>query len=256
MMLAQFYAKLRSSADIAELTRTVANEFANRNIAPLDGVEQYARDMAENDELAEHYTALFDKVKELVSQTDLADGSDILVAEKYAGIRLALKFAKVRSDRAINLDEFTRMVIYDLLSDYTPGVDEYVRNLDNVELLNKLGLQHDKQLVDVSASRFSLRKNGLILSADRMVYPHQFIRRRYCDHFTDLPILLRECIDNGLIVKLRLDPLRLPINPRYYSDDALEKNHWHGKPFSLDLLQSPRKKRGSDVPFQLQRVRC
>ena len=239
MILAEFHSMLRNSTEIIKLGSAVATEFARRNIAPLTGVEEYDRDALPTDTLADHYANLLAKIHAIVDVTDLDDDSSIIGQQKYAGLLVALNFAYNRSGQSYDTKRFARMALVGLLEDLTPGIDDYVDKLKDVSLLNELGLVHDDyMLVDVSAkSGFDLKRHGLVLSPTTLIYPHQFLRRHYNANFVNLLVKLRQCADDGLKVKLRIDPLRSWTDPRHHRD-IIEKDVWFGRPFNIGILKS------------------
>ncbi len=100
--------------------------------------------------------------------------------------------------------------------------------------MDRLAIHYDKEYLVKVDKDMDLRNRALIVG-DNMLCPHQFMRRFYSASFVGLPPLLRQCLDKGLSVKLRLDPFRLS-EPQYYRD-WVEADYWHGRHFSAMLLE-------------------
>jgi len=238
--LADFYAKLRDSPDIAADAKLVARGFASRNLGALDGVELHAQGMLEEDELARRYVALLERVLRIAEETDLTDTSSLAGNDIYRGVQVAVTLAQSGSEQEQDIRaEFARLALADLLADFESGIDDYVEHLNDTELMDELAVNYDSEmLVDIfTHESVELRQHGVVLTDGVMVYLHQFMRRFYSANFVGLPTMLRELIDDKFSVKVRIDPLRSWVHPRHYRA-IIEEDYWHGPPFSPTLLNS------------------
>ncbi len=153
-------------------------------------------------------------------------------------MNLALKFAKLTTDVELDRNIFVHAVVRDLIVKKMAGIDQYVKSIRDTALLDELGLPYgdDYFLVDISSGDYELLDQGLVVRGSRLVYPHQFMRDAYAGSFTRLLMLLRSCIQRGLSVKLRIDPLRMWTDVRNYRG-FIGKERWYGEPFNIELLK-------------------
>lgn len=234
MNLARLYEELSTDRDIQSLARYLSSEWSNRNTFPMAGISMYSGNVVAGDDATRSYSKLIGLVRRRLEATDLSNRSEILGKERYLGFSMGI--FRATKDGKMDFDYLTKLTIASLLDDCNPGIDEYVESMNDVKLLNKLGLSYDKEFLVELQPGMELRRWALILDGEKMVYPHQFLRRGYDANFVGTPALLSRYRDKGVSVKLRIDPFRLSI-PRYYRE-YMEADYWHGKHFSTELLMS------------------
>lgn len=236
MSLDELYTDLKNSAETIKIVKSLTRNIINRNLFPMTLIQFYSGKAIEGDSLTTDYSGLISIISAKLDQADIHEES---VTDE--SLRQALWFAK---DKDGHLDNslLAKWLVVILCSTYMPKIDENIKHLDDIHLLDRLELAYKSDLlVDISSSSFELRKHGLIVSNDKLTYPHQFLRRYYSANFVDMLVILSDCIKNGLAVKLRLDPLRSYTEPRFYQN-IFEADHWHGKPFNENILMSADKK--------------
>ncbi len=226
MSLAELHYELANAKEIRLLTSEVSGELHNRSVAAI-----HARAMFPGTAVVQGYDELMDAVRQRVDTTDLSTKDSIADGDEFFGMRIAL-FSATTND-SVHPERFALMLTIFLLGEQQPGIDEYVDTLHDTTLMDKLSLAYDKEYLVKIEKDMEIRDRAVIVG-DTMLYPHQFVRRFYSASFVNLPPLLRRCLDQGLSVKLRLDPLRSS-KPDYYRD-WIEADYWHGRHFSAELL--------------------
>jgi len=234
MKPAQLYDELSTDKEVQALVEHLGAEWNNRNTFPMMGISMYSGNVVAGDDATKSYSQLIELVRKQLDRTDFSDTSEIIGKEQYLGFSMGIFHAT--KDGKVDLDYLTKLTIASLLDDRSPGIDEYVETMNDVKLLNELGLSYDKEFLVELKPGMELRRWALILEGKKMVYPHQFLRRGYTANFVGTPALLSRYRDNGVSIKLRIDPFRLSI-PRYYRE-YVEADFWHGKHFSTELLMS------------------
>lgn len=232
--LTRLYDELSTNEEIQALVKHLNAEWNNRNTFPMMGISMYSGNVVAGDDATKSYSRLIELVRKWLEAADLSNTSEILDKEQYLGFSMGIFHAT--KDGQIDFDYLTKLTIVSLLDDRSPGIDEYVESMNDVKLLNKLGLSYDKEFLVELQPGMELRHWALILDSEKMVYPHQFLRRGYSANFVGTPALLSRYRDKGVSVKLRIDPFRLS-TPRYYRE-YMEADYWHGKHFSTELLMS------------------
>ena len=186
------------------------------------------------DDATKSYAKLIALVGDRLKTADLGDRSDIIGKEHYQEFALAFFEATHDGSQILDISYLTKLTIVALLNDRSPGIDEYVEAMKDTKLLDELGLSYDKEFLVELLPSMELRNWALILAEQKMIYPHQFLRRGYGASFVGTPALLSRYRNRGISVKLRVDPFRLSI-PRYYHE-RMELDYWHGEHFSSELL--------------------
>lgn len=242
MTMLELISFLKNSSNLARLLDDLVVHITSRNLSPMRLMQLYSGKLIDGDKLTECYSSLINLVQLQVNQTNLEDTKCIELGDEYESLRTALWFCKNKESNKIDSIEFTKWLIAISLESHMPDIDQYVESLGDTRLLDDLGLSYDDNILfDISNVDYELRKHGLILSNDKMIYPHEFMRRYYRANFVDLLTILNNYLKDGLNVKLRIDPLRLDAHPRYYQN-IFEADYWHGKPFTSSILSNTDKK--------------
>lgn len=238
MELKQLYESLREWLVETQFGVRIAHGLMRRNLPVTYAMQFYSSGDLKGDTTSEYIEEILSKASSMIGNRILEVGeiSDDTPSE-LATLQFELDWLHSNSNEVIDYSEFLNRLIETLLNPYMPGIDDYVQSMKNSDLHQELGLSHDDNfLVDIShESNFSLRKHGLIVSDEVMVYPHQFLRRHYSSNFTDTPEVLAAYAHRGMSVKVRLDPLRSWTHPKNYMD-ILELDYWHGPQFSAEVL--------------------
>lgn len=230
----EVYDELSTNDEIQALVGHLSAEWNNRNTFPMMGISMYSGNVVTGDDATKSYSQLIELVRKRLEAADLSDTSEIIGKDLYIGFSIGISHAT--KDGKLDLGYLTKLTIASLLGDRSPGIDEYVESMNDVKLLNELGLSYDKEFLVKLQPNMELRRWALVLDGEKMVYPHQFLRRGYGANFVGTPALLSRYLNKGVSVKLRIDPFRLSI-PRYYRE-YIEADYWHGKHFSTELLMS------------------
>ncbi|MGD8373542.1 MAG: hypothetical protein PVI21_01645 [Candidatus Woesebacteria bacterium] len=241
MRVLDLYNSLKDSHELNATLDSLATYVASRNLFPMTLMQFYSGKRIEGDTLTEYYYSAIELVQQWVDKTNLEDESGI-DGDEFESLKVALWFCKDKDSGVVHPATFAKWLVTILLEDHTPSIDRYIESLSNTGLLDDLELDYDENLlVKISGSPFELKKHGLILAKDKMIYPHQFMRRYFRANFVNLLVILSKCIEDGLDVKVRIDPLRHSTHPRYYQN-IFEADHWYGKPFDKSTLESKNKK--------------
>lgn len=238
MNIRELYELLRSDASLSLISKKVMHLLLNLNLSPMRLPQIYSRSIDKNDELSVSYSALLDDIKEYVD-----DASDINFdlseeADDYQ-LRHVLFFCKKDDEYDIRL--VIEWLAELLIGRNRPTIDDYVEKLIATESMEELGAKIDNNgLLDITPSRYRLKKHGLIIDNKILVYPHQFLRRYYSANFVDMLSMLSYCKEQGCSLKIRLDPIRGISDPKYYQNIS-EADYWHGQHFSESVLFSTEK---------------
>lgn len=231
---AELYDDLSNDEEIQALVKQLGNEWRNRNTSPAKGIAIYSGDVIPGDDSTLAYSRLINLVRKRQLAADFDDLSEIVGNDKYFNFSISIFNATHNGKPDPEL--LTRRIIVALISDHEPGIDEYIESMHDVTLLDELGISYDKEYLVKLNPGADLRSRALVLDDKKMIYPHQFLRRSYDENFVNTLSLLKKYLDNGIDVKLRIDPLRKSMS-RYYRE-YVEADFWHGKHFSTDLLMS------------------
>jgi len=234
--LRELHEELTTSAELESLVSSVSKELRNRNVSAMHALAMYSGDDIKN---------LSSKIRAMMLETDTSDQRSIN-GERFQIFRHVLWFGE--EDGNFNVDRSLHMVLVYLLQRHSPGIDDYVENIDNNDLAKRINLHVDDEGLITLKDDMELRKHALVLpKQDIMIYPHQFMRRFYSANFVYIPTALDYCKQSGHDVQFRIDPFRQS-EPRYYQN-IFEADHWHGPSFSLEVLRSTDRKPIRTVKF-------
>ncbi|MDJ0490301.1 hypothetical protein QNA24_28390 [Rhodococcus qingshengii] len=239
MNLAELRTSFQGWLDETQLGRVIVYEFAKFNLSVGVGLQMYNSGEILDRRTVNNLNLVFMKVESLVSQIDIDVALSSEVEVENSGLRLELECAYLSADEEMTRAEFASQVVAYFLQELMPSIDDYVESLTDCRLHEEIGLVRDDNfLVDISnSSNFILKKHGLVVSEDIMVYPHQFLRRCYSSNFVDILEILNKYKLGGKLVKIRIDPMRSRVHPNYYRN-YFEKDYWHGPRFSPAVLNS------------------
>ena len=238
MKIEKLLPTLMANSEINKLVVSLSSAIQSRNTAPMRLMQMYSGRAVDGDQLTQDYSRLLGLIMPILEQIDFSDVSAIEKNKNYRALNNALWFAESRDGGGVRLSLLNQYVVAILLEDVAPKIDEYVDSVLDVSLHKELNIAFDDNLlVDISSDDYDLRKHGLVIKGEKLVYPHQFMRRYYRANFVDLLSILSHCKKINLSVKVRLDPLRGYCEPRFYHA-IMEADHWHGKPFSDEILMS------------------
>ena len=233
---------LRADVEIKSLLKSLSNAIQSRNTAPMRIMQYYSGKAIEGDQLTQDYSKLLALIMPIVQTVDFSTVSSIRGKREFQALNNSIWFIKTNDEEEINLSLFNQYLVAILLEQEAPHIDEYIEAVRNTDLHKELEIPYDDNyLVDISTNKFELKKHGLVVDNDLLVYPHQFMRRFYSANFVDLLSILAYCKKKDMLVKIRLDPLRGYCDPRFYQD-LMEADYWHGKPFSDEMLMDKEKK--------------
>lgn len=223
--------ELFSSKEINSLSQSIATELANRNLFALRDLQTFIGKNPRS-KLGQQCSRLYSLAREFISNDD--NFKKILKSNPESKwISYALYMGK--SDQGYDLDSVAIHLCMAMVNMKNLNIDEHVEYLYDTTLCDELKLNvNDDQLTKVSSDRLKLKRNGIIVDDNVLVYLHQFMRRYYSSNFVDLPVLLDKALQIGLDVYVRIDPLRKTHAENYR--EVLELDHWYGAKFSKDIL--------------------
>lgn len=235
---------LEANQHINRLIKSLSKEMQSRNTFPMRLMQSYSGKAIEGDQLTQDYNQVLEIIRPILETTDLGDAEleTIKGKKEHQYLNQAVWFARNRETDVIDLEILNQWIVAILLQKITPRIDEYIKAAEDVSLHEELGINYDDNfLVDITKDGYELRKHGLLVPGNKLVYPHQFMRRYYSANFVDFLSILAYCKAQKLDVKIRLDPLRGYCDPRFYQN-LMEADHWHGEPFAESILMSKDKK--------------
>lgn len=142
------------------------------------------------------------KYKDIFGNSNTQSSSDRV---NYAQIIFQAKDSKGN----VILERLAQWLAIYLISEYIPGIDEYVDNLNNFKIAKKYGLSVDNAgLIDLANPRIIIKNHALEIDESTRLYLHQFMRRGFGGNFVGIPPLLRMALEKNYRVYARLDPLR------------------------------------------------
>ncbi len=233
MDLTELRSYLTESADVQDPLKALAKEYRNRNLDPdADVTTRYSK-FTEPDPLVENYIQILEIVHDKMQQTNLTTLASVEDEEFYNN---TIWYGE-NEDGSIHTKRAARMVISYLLRIHMFDIDEYITHLDDYSVLKSLDIFVDDEGLVTLDKDMELKDHALILPAQQtMLYPHQFLRRFYHANFVNMPAKLEQCRQEGMKVKIRIDPLRLT-HSKYYLG-IIEEDYWHGPKFAVSLLLS------------------
>lgn len=220
-------------AKIQDVLDAVSRELRNLNIPVWWMPEKYAGD-SEFRQLLQLLSVHVEPNVEALSYHARSDSQDRF----WLGDVLR---QSVETHGELTSERITEDLARCLLGSRQYGIDEYVENLENFDILEDLDILQDREgLIDITSSRFKLLTQGLSVDGEHLIYLHQYLRRYFSGNFTDLPRILNRAIAKRRKVEVRIDPLRktIPENHRW----IIEEDYWSGPKFNDSLLASTDKK--------------
>ena len=219
--LSTFADSLLSNKDIYTLSENISIDMHNKNIFPIFFSRYKTPD-------SERLRAI---VSSSLTSVDL-DTMETISKEKYRWIRQALSYDQA----AIEQGYCPNMLISHLIDRHTPKIDQYISSINDYTLVKSLDVPVDKEGMIKITENMTLKKHGLILDDNIMIYPHQFLRRFYSANFVDILTILDGLRDKGNLLEIRIDPFR-KTDPMYYRD-ITEMDYWYGPKFNTELFNS------------------
>jgi|GEM_PF-3360466 len=223
--------ELFSSKELADTASEIAKELANRGMRAGQEYPQFVKATSKL-EFTRLCTDFHHDVMRILSKNN-----NLQKLFKADNGQMRLNMLRFSIKDRTDIDAIALNLCASLVQLQNPSLDDHVELLSDRSLLDALGIvPGDNMLVDLNDERLALKHHGIIFDNKFAIYPHQFLRRYYTEHFVDIPDILNYA-SKTCKVSIRIDPLRKTLMRNYVIDGRFEADAWYGPRFSRELMQ-------------------